>query len=82
MADLAEIGRVLTRNRKANGQFSPEAKAAIASFAAAGESHVAIAKAFGAKRTQTIGDICSRIQHQKTVQIAPRKGRPRRLSPR
>jgi transposase len=80
--DMHEFGRILTAERKPNGQFSPEAVAAIVAFAICGQPHSAIAKAFGTRRRETITNLVRRVTQRKTTKPKKRSGRPRRLTSR
>ena len=59
--DMHEFGRILTAERKPNGQFSPEAVAAIIAFAICGQPYSAITKAFGTRRRETITNLVRRV---------------------
>ncbi|KAK7940875.1 uncharacterized protein PG986_013262 [Apiospora aurea] len=55
--DLHEFGRILTANRKPNGEFSPEAVAAITALYIAGTPRKDIADAFDMPRPATVNNL-------------------------
>ena len=80
--DLNEIGRILSADRKPNGEFTSEAVAAIAALAAVGVKKKAIADAFGTPRPATISHLIKRFSQRKSPKTKPRPGRPHKLSAR
>ncbi|KAK8073219.1 hypothetical protein PG994_004118 [Apiospora phragmitis] len=81
--DIHELGRVLTEDRKPNGQFSPEAMAAIVALRVAGLPRKLIADAFGTPRVEAVNNLVRRFFQEKSPKPKKRSGRPRtRLSTR
>lgn len=74
--DLNELGRILSADRKPNGEYSSEAVAAITALFIAGVPRHTIATAFGTRRPATINNIARRFIQRKTPNAKPRSGRP------
>lgn len=74
--DLNELGRILTADRKPNGEYSPEAVSAITALFIAGVPRQTIAAAFGTQRPVTINNIARRFMQRKTPRAKARPGRP------
>lgn len=80
--DLRAFGTVLSANRCINGEYTPEARAAIVAATVSGVSHVDVAAAFGTKRVATISDIVNNTITTNTTKTANRRRGKYKTSPR
>ncbi|KAK7949427.1 hypothetical protein PG988_016066 [Apiospora saccharicola] len=74
--DLNELGRILSDDRKPNGEYSPEAISTITALFVAGVPRHTIAAAFGTRRPATVNNIARRFMQRKTQKTKARSGRP------
>lgn len=73
MATFRQFGQELSANRRTNGEFTSEARAAIIAGRIAGKTIATLMSDFGAKDPSTIAKIIKRVQATHTTKTAPRK---------
>ena len=81
MPNLRVFGTEISGNRQGKKNLSPEARAAVCSSVAAGQSPTAVARAFKISRG-TVYNTIKRFQQHNSFESRPRTGRPRSLSTR
>jgi transposase len=78
---VRSFGTEISGNRRPKAELSPEQRIAIVYGKELGRSAISLAEEFGCGRT-TIYDTWHRFQSHQTVDLLPRSGRPKLISPR